>query len=137
MPLPKLYVLIIADGLAEIYEDIIRNTLGHRYNLNVTFFDYAEELIERTQPQSRGLVALTLNNVFFRDQRDVPPCDHLDRAVDVVRVLKTVDKLSVFVTSGWRDPDKGENVIKAGADAFFYLPFEIKDYQDRLEAVFL
>ena len=134
---PALSVLTATWGEGFGFEEWVRYYLADRYDLTVTDFVYAEDLLEQARHTSRGVVFLVLNNLLFRDgshQKAYP--DREKKCIDVVRSIKSITQMPVFVASGYIQANTIRKVLEAGADEFVPLPYPPETLKQFLETFF-
>lgn len=130
---PIVSVLVVGgvvDSHAELFEAAFRAFLSDQYDLRIVAADNAVEVLRLAQQRPFDLFIAILNNVWqgLNEIRLDPPDGGTwgDRISFLTRLKKQFGK-PIIAMSGLAEMGFEERARRAGADAFFLLPFEMEN----------
>ena len=125
------------DGFVEAVAETVTEALDSRQRLRVSGTPEADRILAMADEGSTDLFVLFLNNVTFGRWGRELEADSFVKALMLVRHLKAVYHSPVIATAAFPAEFLYEDIaIRLGADCFFRMPFDLKDFKKAVRELF-
>ncbi len=119
---------ILIDFISELLTDV----LGEK--LSIISDWKADNIMDLAKKIHVDLFILVLNNIFWHLSDDHPSETRVNKMIELTAELKQLYHKPIIALAGWPSEEKFKiDVINAGADYFFGLPFKIEPFRAAID----